>query len=303
VTIEWHILGAGAIGTLLACKLQRAGIPVRLLYRPGGRSDSRVTLRETDTCSTLDLPRACVDELPDHSIGGLFITTKSNQATAGFASVASGLRSGAPVILLHNGMGVYEQLGQRYGRELLYCGTTTEGAYFDEHNILTHAGRGDTRIGQPGNPQMPDWFTVFAHSAERFLWEPDIQRSLWRKLVINCAINPLTAIHHCRNGELLERAELRAELETLCLELVAVTRARGDGDLAGRLQAEAFAVIRSTANNQSSMLQDVLRGRATEIDFITGYLVDEAGRLNVPVPHNRQLLQRVRQLDTSRGDP
>lgn len=303
MTIEWHILGAGAIGTLLACKLQRAGIPARLLFRDGDRSDSRVTLREADTCSTLDLPRACVDTLPARSVGGLFITTKSNQAAAAFASIAPRLRPGAPVILLHNGMGVYEQLGENYERELLYCGTTTEGAYFDEDNILTHAGRGDTRIGQPGKPLMPDWFAVFARSAERFLWEPDIQRSLWRKLMINCAINPLTAIHQCRNGELLERAELRAQLEALCLELAAVTRARGDGELADQLQDEAFAVLRGTAANRSSMLQDVLRGRTTEIDFITGYLVDEAGRLDVPVPRNRELLRRVRQLDTPTGAP
>jgi len=303
VTIEWHILGAGAIGTLLACKLQRAGIPARLLFRDGDRSDGRVTLGEGGTRTTIELSRARLDTLPARSVGGLFITTKSNQAAAAFASVAPRLRPGAPVILLHNGMGVYEQLGEHYERELLYCGTTTEGAYFDEDNILTHAGRGETRIGQPGKPLMPDWFAVFARSAERFLWEPDIQRSLWRKLMINCAINPLTAIHQCRNGELLERAELRAQLEALCAELAAVTRARGDGKLADQLQEEALAVIRGTAANQSSMLQDVLRGRITEIDFITGYLVGEAERLNVPVPRNRELLRCVRQLDTPTGEP
>ena len=116
--------------------------------------------------------------------------------------------------------------------------------------------------------------------------------------MINCAINPLTAIHRCRNGELLDKDEWRQQAEMVCAELAAVSRARGQAELAETIRNQAFAVMRSTAANQSSMLRDVLHGRATEIDYITGYLCREAERLGIPCPANQQLLKQVHLLDS-----
>jgi 2-dehydropantoate 2-reductase len=299
VSRTWHILGAGAIGSLFACKLQRAGIPVCLLLRAGTTQPSNpVVLIEGEQRHELAIEQAATDALEADSVEGLIITTKANQAGAAFNEIASKLQAGAPVVLLHNGMGVYEQLSAEHPTVDLYCGTTTEGGWLDTSRSLVHAGAGDTFIGQPGRTTAPDWFDSFKDSGERFYWEPEIERSLWRKLMINCAINPLTAIHRCRNGALLQEPDLQQEAQALCAELAAVTRARGDVELADRIRDEAFAVMASTAANQSSMLQDVQRGRETEIEYITGYFCREAERLGVPCPCNEALLQKLRQLDS-----
>ncbi len=296
---SWNILGAGAMGTLFACKLQRAGIPVRMLLRPAMWVPSGpIVLIEGDDRSELPVERVSLDQLQVGSIEGLIITTKANQALAAFEQALPNLASDAPVVLLHNGMGVYEEIAARHPELSLYCGTTTEGAWLDDDGSLVHAGAGDTLFGCPGIENPPNWFAAFQESSERFNWEPDIERSLWRKLVINCAINPLTAIHRCRNGALLQEADLVQEAELVCAELAEVTRARGDSELADQVREQAFAVMHSTAENQSSMLQDVLRGRQTEIEYITGYLCREAERLGVPCPLNQALLEKVRQLDT-----
>ena len=114
--------------------------------------------------------------------------------------------------------------------------------------------------------------------------------------MINCAINPLTAIHGCRNGELLENPQRRQETQALITELAAVSAAAGFAQLALTLQEAVTEVIRATADNTSSMRQDLERGRATEIDAITGYCCRRATALNVPTPLNHQLLQKVQRL-------
>lgn len=286
----WHILGAGAMGQLLACKLQRAGIAAQLLCRDQATAhqfSAGVELREGENCRLIPVEASSPEQIK--TIHALIITTKANQAMVAFQQVQSLLHVNAPVLLLHNGMGVHEQLLALYPAHLLFCGTTTEAAYRQGAASVVHTGSGETRIGQFGKSQPPEWFSVFADSRQDFYWETDIADSLWRKLLINCAINPLTALHRCRNGELLDKPELRAQAIQVCAELASVCRARGELRLAEEVQEMAFAVIRKTALNQSSMLQDVLHQRATEIDFISGYLCREASRLQVPCPLNEQM--------------
>ena len=294
VAEDWKILGAGSIGQLLACKLVRAGVPIQLLCRStqAAQALSRgIELREDNT--SRHFPVAATTPGQVQLISALFITTKANQAVTAFQQVRAVLSPTAPVVLLHNGMGVYEQLLQAWPARLLYCGTTTEGAYREGPAQLVHAGLGETRIGQFGGSEAPGWFAAFASSEEAFYWEAAIEHSLWRKLVINCAINPLTAIYRCRNGELIENPAYREQATRVCTELAAVCRARGEDVLAEQVHDLAFEVMRSTAHNQSSMLQDVLHQRPTEIEFISGYLCREARKLGVPCPLNEQLWQHL----------
>ncbi len=289
---RWHILGAGAMGRLFACKLLRLGLEPALLTRAGGRRRERLVLRLDQREESLGCDAVGVPALQVAEIEGLLVTTKANQALTAVQSCQTALAPGAPIILLHNGMGVLEALADS-GLNLL-AGTTTEGAYLDG-NILVHAGFGDTVIGREGE-SAPRWFRSFASAAERISWTSEIDDALWKKLLINCAINPLTALHRCRNGALLDNPALRAEMELLCEELAVVSAARCNVRAASCALDWALSVVQRTAANQSSMLQDVLQGRETEIRYITGYLVEEARRLGVPCPRNEALL---RQLDSA----
>jgi 2-dehydropantoate 2-reductase len=282
------------MGQLLACKLQRAGIAAQLLCRDQAtahRLSAGIELQEGKNHHLVPVIANSVERID--AIHALIITTKANQALAAFRQVHSRLSPATPVVLLHNGMGVYEHLVKLYPAHLLFCGTTTEAAYRRGPRCVVHTGRGETRLGQFTGEGAPGWFSVFADSGQGFYWESDIANSLWSKLLVNCAINPLTAIHRCRNGELLDSPEFREQATRVCAELACVCRARGELQLAERVQEMAFAVMRSTAPNQSSMLQDVLHKRPTEIDFITGYLCQEAKRLQVPCPLNEQLWRQL----------
>ena len=125
------------------------------------------------------------------------------------------------------------------------------------------------------------------------VWDADIDQALWLKLAINCAINPLTAVHGCLNGELAQRPELAMEVRRLCEEIAAISRAAGYTSAAANLEQAVTDVIAGTANNRSSMLQDVQDGHRTEIDYITGYLLCVARRHGIAAPCNQSLFERV----------
>jgi len=127
-------------------------------------------------------------------------------------------------------------------------------------------------------------------------WDADIDSALWHKLAINCAINPLTAVHGCVNGELAEQPGLAAQVAGLCREISQVSYAAGYTATAQRIAQTAMDVIRATASNQSSMLQDVEAGRQTEINYITGYLLKVADAHGIPAPMNAALYEKVNSL-------
>jgi 2-dehydropantoate 2-reductase len=301
---RWHILGAGAIGTLLATQLEEAGRDVCLLHRSSASADAAPQLlkrRANGAVSTHSLPR--LGAAAARNIHGLIITTKAADVLPALLQVIKQLAADAPVILVHNGLGVYEQVISHYPAALVYCAITTEGAYLDSHGALIHAGHGDTRVGQPDRLLPAPELTDLLAPNGVWIWDQHIQLSLWRKLMINCAINPLTAIHQCRNGELLDNPQWREETLALIAELATVSAAAGFTTVAATLESAVTEVIRATAANTSSMRQDIAQGRVTEIDAITGYCCRRARQLNIATPLNVQLLQQVQRLSAQRQQP
>ena len=140
MTDSWHILGAGAIGSLMACKLERAGIRSCLLHRQDNRPQaSSIELIEGDSSSQVAVTYRQTAELASGAVSQLLITTKAHQALPAFEQVRPYLQPGATIVLLHNGMGVYEQICAQWDGERIFCATTTEGAYLQGHNQLVYA--------------------------------------------------------------------------------------------------------------------------------------------------------------------
>ncbi|MEZ5573698.1 MAG: 2-dehydropantoate 2-reductase [Halioglobus sp.] len=296
VTPRWHVLGAGAIGCLFAHALHHGKCETTLVLRQGSYPQGVAVVVERDNASSeLSIPAITAQD--SAHISHLLVTTKAFDVRSAVAGIAHLLDKDCVVLLLVNGMGLTEQLRNDWPQLNIYCGTTTEGAYTVSARHIRHAGRGETRVGRAGDTQPPPWFAHWSQTVERSLWDAQITRALWSKLAVNCIINPLTALHGCRNGALAQRADLREQVAALVDEVAAVSRAAGYVDIAQSLDQNVANVIAGTADNRSSMLQDIQLGRPTEIDYINGYLLQVAAGHGVDAPHNRALVERIKNRD------
>jgi 2-dehydropantoate 2-reductase len=305
------VLGAGSIGCLFAAALARGGCQTTLLLRdPGARGSRRV--RVESAAGTVDLQLPVETAAADGAIGHLLVTTKAYDVRAAVAAVAHRLDQSSQVLLLANGMGFAAEVRADLPHLPLFQGTTTQGAYRLAPLHIRHAGGGATRVGRPraGAPAdgvpatgMPatgvpaTWFAQWARAIAESHWDRQIERALWLKLAINCVINPLTALHLCHNGELAGSPALAAQVRRLCEEIAAISAAAGHVETARALDKKVMQVIAATAANRSSMLQDVMAGRRTEIDYLTGHLLAVAAARGIAAPRNRTLLERIQAIE------
>lgn len=294
---DWSILGAGAIGCLFASALHRAGYSTTLLVKPGdaeGPGNNRqrsVSIEAQQSAEEIVLPLSTASDT--NYISHLLVTTKAYDVRAALASIAHRLDEHSQILLLVNGMGIIEELESDYPHFTIYSGTTTEGAYRKATTTIVHAGSGITTFGSNTDEQPPLWFEDLSRLSLLCTWDNNIADALWRKLAVNCAINPLTALLRCTNGTLLSRRDYAQRLALLCDEIAGICAAAGHTGIAAGLHAQVTEVITQTGDNRSSMLQDVLAGRRTEVEYITGYLVSIARGLGVPAPLNEDLLRTV----------
>jgi 2-dehydropantoate 2-reductase len=283
------IVGGGALGTLLATRLLASGADVRVVARSGSRHEAlkrdHPSLRagaEFGIISDADL---------------LFLCVKSYHTRDVARSLAAmGLKS-ATVCSLQNGWGHMEYLDLALPHLPLLAGATSLGAYLDERGSL-HATERGTTILAPWRPddlhQAEGAALVLRSAGFNAEVRPDARAVLWRKLVLNSAVNPVTALARCANGVLLQEPGLfeiarRAAREAARLGLkLGVLDPDFDPD-------EALgAILRETAANLSSMREDLSRGRRTEIEEITGAVVGLAEAAGEPAPVQAALLTLVR---------
>jgi len=293
MSTPWHVLGAGSLGTLWATRLARAGLPVRLILRDIDRlhdyaTAGGLTLVEQGVASRYAIPA----ETPDspEPIRRLLVACKAYDAQSAVAGVAHRLAPDAELILLQNGLGSQEAVAAQVPQARCISASSTEGAFRDGDWRVVFAGHGYTWLGDVSHPVAPLWLDDLEAAKIPHEWTPDILTRLWRKLALNCAINPLTVLHDCRNGGLQQH---HCEVATLCAELTELLERCGQPAAADNLQLEVERVILATAANFSSMYQDVANKRRTEISYLLGHACKVAQRHQLNLPHLQQLQQRL----------
>ncbi|MCW8328088.1 2-dehydropantoate 2-reductase [Photobacterium sp. SDRW27] len=301
--MKFTIVGAGAIGRLWGCKLAEKH-QVQFWTRDSTATtlsvdftplDSGQELKtyHFDTNNTVQLKAAnCV-----------LITVKAFQVQQAITDITPFLSPGIPVIIMHNGMGSQQLALQLLPDNPLLYATTAQGAFRADNLLLNHTGLGQTWIGalNPAGTAYKHLATLLDQVLAPCQWHDDINTPLWQKLAINCAINPLTAIHQCRNGA-LAKPEFDSQLDQICNEVALVMTAEGYPTRGSNLRNLANKVIRATAENFSSMNQDICQQRTTEIDYITGYLIARAEAHQIQVPVNTRVWQQIKQLEQNYND-
>jgi 2-dehydropantoate 2-reductase len=289
----WHVLGAGSLGSLWATRLARAGLPVRLVLRDEARlaaynAQGGLTLDQAGQRQTF--PVAAQSVSADEPIHRLLVACKAYDAERAVAAIAHRLAPGADVLLLQNGLGSQDAVASLLPDARCVYVTSTEGAYRDEDWRVVFAGQGNNWLGDAQGGTAPAWLKELTQAGIPNQWSTDILERLWRKLALNCAINPLTVLHQCCNGGLMAHED---EVALLCAELGEVLQRCGQSGAAEGLLDQVREVIAATAGNYSSMYQDVAQGRRTEIHYLLGHACETAAALDCPAPKLNQLRLRL----------
>lgn len=296
------ILGTGAMACWCAAHLApHARVVMAGRWQPGlDALRAKGVVFEQDGKSTSH-PVQVADygeDLPPFRFALVLVKAYQTEAAAG--ELVRWLAADGVAVTLQNGLGNVETLTRALGEERAALGVTTVGARLVKPGHVRAGGDGPLCIARhPRTPPVVELLT--AAGLEAALAE-DAMGLAWGKLVVNCAVNPITALLRVTNGALLEpeAQAARGVAEEAAEEAAQVARSIGVHLPYADPCFELEQVLRRTAGNRSSMLQDIESYRQTEIDAITGAVVAEAGRRGVPVPVNRVLLALVHTLSFGR---
>lgn len=296
---SWYILGAGAIGCLWASYWRQAGRRV-VLITPTARASNSLSLQRDGRTTTHNIEQLTVEQLPatGRPIDNLLVCTKAQHTLAAVQAVLPCISERATVLVVQNGMAA-RQLPALLPSQTLYNGITTDGAYRTDPMCVVHAGRGDTFIGRLSPSTDAALLQTLPTDHLNIHLCDDIAARQWQKLVMNSAINGLTAIYHCRNGELLNIPAARQRMHALCIEACAIGQTLGFNHNADELLRQISEGLTITATNYSSLYQDINHGRSTEIDYLNGYLCELAEQALLPCDENRRVLNAIKQLEAN----
>jgi 2-dehydropantoate 2-reductase len=285
----WLVVGRGAIGLLAASRWALANQQVHLWLRQPAILNFRFSVGSRDYPMQL----AAASHGPFEKV---LIPVKAFDTVAVVKQLLPHLSNKAQIVLCHNGMGTLEQVqALLLPTQGLWFASTTQGAYKPSPLHIRHTGFGETILGACNEiaHQCPASIASELNLALGPLKQvSDITPFLWKKLAINAVINPLTALWQIKNGELL-KDQYQTQITQLLEEFVEVATGCGQTFSVVELQQLITQVQQTTAQNFSSMQQDVAHHRRTELSAITGFVLQQAAKLQIAVPAQQALYQQL----------
>jgi 2-dehydropantoate 2-reductase len=302
------IIGCGAVGSLFAAHLAKAGEAEVWAYdvwkehtdairanglRLSGAAD--FTARLNATSDPKSLPRC------DYGI----VATKAIHTRTAIAQIAHIFDENSAVCSVQNGLGNEEIIAEHVKRVIR--GTTFPAGRPIAPGHIGYDIKGDTWIGpfEPTNTPMAkveELAGLITRAGMNTIPLKDARGAQWTKLIFNAATNPvgaLTLLHHGAATRFEPTGQLSNDL---IAEGEAVARKLGI-----ELHGDPRSLVQKGANapgkHRASMLQDVLAKRQTEVDFMNGAIVQWGEKIGVPTPLNRAMWALIKGLEHSWKDP
>jgi 2-dehydropantoate 2-reductase len=309
------IAGAGALGSVFGGFLRRAGLDVTLLGRPAhldaiathGLSIAGIWgSHHVDGFALATEPSALRG-----SFDAILITVKSYDTAAMAQAVAPVLAPSGVAISLQNGLGNAEALELALGAERTLGARVIFGAAVDAPGHVRVTVFADpTAIGalEPGRHAGRDaaaqrWAAIIDGAGVPAVYADRVAALLWAKVFYNAALNPLGALIGVHYGALPEHPQSRALMDQVIAEAFAVARAEGVAlpwaNAADYGQEFYGRLVPATYDHRSSMLQDLERGRRTEVDAINGAVWHRGAARGIDTPVNATLTRLVHAVEAT----
>lgn len=298
------IVGGGAIGTLFGVLLGRGGHQVTLIDSEPGIVEAvnrqGIGLLAGESASPDEVlfspARATGDAGEVAACDLVLLTVKSGRTLSAIRSVARLIGAAAPVLSLQTGLGNLEMMEQVVAREHILGGFTFMAATAMAPGIVRHGGEGKTYIGELDGGESERCRRIAGLFADCGLLCSVVHRivgRLWCKVIVYSAINALSSILRVKNGQLLERLESVTLMQRMIDEGREVARARAIDLVFPNLYDLLFDACRRTGGNLSSMLQDILNERPTEIGAQCGALASFGKAAGVATPTQQTMYELI----------
>jgi 2-dehydropantoate 2-reductase len=300
------IVGPGAMGCLFAGLLSKhkTGNEIWLLDKSAERARRiKSTGIIIEGSTNIKQPVNITADAKSIGISELvLIFTKSYDTESALSSIKPVLGNETNVLSLQNGIGNLQLIKDAVGEDRTVCGITSHGATYISEGRLKHAGIGETIIGKPNGKIFRDLrhiSNLLNDSGINTKMSKDINSVIWSKLVINSGINPFSAICRIPNGALLKHEGIKELMRQAVIESTKTAKKNKIKLIYDDPLQKVESVCKVTSDNISSMLQDILRRKRTEADFINGAISRYAKSAGIKTPVNDMIMQILKAIEQS----
>ena len=287
------ILGAGAIGSLYGAKLSKLN-DVVLVARKNhadiiNRKGLKITGFENKTYRLKAMPK--IKKIEKNTL--IILTTKVYDSEKAIKPIKNLLKKNNIVLCLQNGYGSEEIVKKIIGKKCTVLrGVTSVGTNFLKPGAIKMNNIGYTAIEKSRKSQ--EIAQNFSECGLKAYVSKNIKKDVWKKLFMNCVLNPITGIFKIRNYEIVDE-KLRPLRDEITKECIAV--AKKDGFKFSFKSVESIIDRVRKSNNYSSMYQDLLKGKKTEIDYLNGAVVRLGKKYGIKCPINESLVMMIKYLE------
>ena len=300
-----YMIGSGAMGSVYGGLLARAGYDVTLI---DPRADHVGVIQRNGLIVEGVRGRHAIPVPARTDHAGLppadfaIVFTDANATADAARTAAQVLEPEGFALTLQNGIGNVEALTAALGEARVVAGVTMNSGALPEPGRAAYTNAGVTSIGEldgRSSARIEEVSRMLNAAGIETAVIPDPMAHIWSKFVLNCAINPLTAVTGLRSGEMYRTPEVNALQDRVIDEILMVVERKGVrlAEPDPRKKIKDHCRVRY---NRPSMMQHVEQGRRTEIDALNGALVREAKALGLAVPYNEAVVAVVKGVEKSR---
>lgn len=288
------LLGAGAVGVLPAAKLAAAGVPLQVIA-----SGERLSRYRSQGIYFNDrkLPLEFVSPAEAAPADLVIVATKTVTLNSALPQLYQAVSENTVILPLLNGISAKEEIEKFFPRSEVLYGLFIGHASGRDGNRICHDGVGKICFGRAENytlsPGTAAAAELFAACGIEYEVPQDMLHTLWQKFVINVGINQTQAYFMADYGAVQRSAELQEFARNLMSEAVMIAEKKG---IAGceNMIANAMELIMSIPPEaKTSMLQDMISGRATEVAAFAGTVAALGAECGVATPFNHKILQKL----------
>ena len=290
------ILGAGAIGSVYGALLSEKNNVTLVGNRAHTEAINAKGLSIVgDTKKTFHVEAiAKITDIPEKTL--IVLTTKAYDSAEAVRGIRKLLKKDTVILVLQNGLGNEETVKRIVHHKVkVLRGITTMASEFLKPGKIRF-WHGKTIV--ESTDDSSNIVNIFNECGLRSSLSKNIDRDVWTKVVVNCVVNPLTALFHVRNREIWKNS-LKNVRHTIIRECVDVAEA--EGIVLPRKLAEKIDKRVASYTNFSSMYQDMAKGKPTEIDFLNGKIVELGRKHDIQTPINETLVSFIKFLERQNG--